>query len=153
MKNCKLSAVVAVSPERAWGFLSDFRNDVHWRKEIVRAELTSGEPGRPGSTYRQVARTGKREMQASLETTLAEPGRRVGFKNGDREAVAVWGTYQVKPQGEQTCVELDISLQPRGWLRLFEPLMGGFLKKTTARYLADLKAHLEARRVPGQPAQ
>jgi hypothetical protein len=28
-------------------------------------------------------------------------------------------------------------------VRLFEPFMGGALRKTTERYLADLKAHLE----------
>ena len=143
MKNHRSSILVERDCKTVYALLSDFRNDARWRHDVDSSTLISGEVGKPGARYEQSATRGKKKATATVEMTFARPGEAVGFQTVDAGPMAVSGTYSVQPEQSGTRVTFDITLSPRGWLKLFGPLMGPVLRKQTDRYLQDLKSALE----------
>jgi uncharacterized protein YndB with AHSA1/START domain len=141
MKQVTTRVVTPRSPEEVYAYLVDFDNQAEWRFDVLASERTGGETGEVGARYRQRVKQGRKEIDSDVELTEAEPHRRVAFRTLDGP-VTVTGTWRIEPQGDQTRIDTDVALQPHGFLKLFEPMMGPSLRKTAARYEAALAERL-----------
>ena len=110
---------------------------------LRRARLRAhrGATGQIGARYLQRVKQGRKEVDSDVELTEAEPHRRVAFRTHGGP-VTVSGAWQIEPQGDQTRIDTDVAIQPHGFVKLFEPMMGPSLRKTAARYEAALAERL-----------
>jgi hypothetical protein len=114
---------------QVFDFLVDFTNEPAWNPECLEVEQTSAGPIGVGSTYRARMRgVGK----VSTELTAYE--RPVRFATTERSWAATGNfEFRLTPRGEGTRVEIRMGLQPRGPMRLLQPLVrrmaDGFLAR------------------------
>lgn len=142
MKQVETRVTTPRSPEEVYAYLADFDNQAEWRFDVVSSELMSGEAGTPGARYRQLVKQGRKEVTSEVEVTEAEPHRRVAFRTVDDGPVTVSGVWKIEPDGDGTRVDSEVAIEPHGFLKLIEPLMGPTLRKTAARYEAALAERL-----------
>jgi len=122
------------SPQEVYEYLVDFERHPEWRFDVLESKLVQGETGRVGARYRQKVKQGRRELEANVELTEAEPGSRVGFRTLDEGPVTASGTYSIRGTGSGSEVVNDVTIEAHGFVRLFEPFMGPQLRKTSTRY-------------------
>jgi uncharacterized protein YndB with AHSA1/START domain len=129
-------------PREVYDYLVDFAKHPEWRFDVLESELVQGEIGRVGARYRQRVKQGRRELTTEVELTQAEPGRLVGFRTVDDGPVTASGTYSIGEAGGVTRLTNEVTIETRGFVRLFEPFMGPQLRKTAARYEQALSERL-----------
>lgn len=127
-----------------FSFVTNPDNERRWRRDVVEAQKTSAGPIGVGTMFRwMVAFMGRREM--TVEVTAFEPDRLVVFTT--RSA-----TMPLRPTITYLLEAVDgghrrftrrASIEPSGLFRLMAPLMGGFLRKTNAKHVDDLKRVME----------
>ena len=142
MKQVTTRVITPRSPEEVYAYLADFDNQAEWRYDVLASERTSGEVGRTGARYRQQVKQGRKEVVSDVELTEAEPHTRVAFRTVDDGPVTVSGAWRFEPQGERTRIDAEVAIEPHGFVKLFEPMMGPSLRKTAARYEAALAERL-----------
>ena len=142
MKQVQTNVTTSRTPEEVYAYLADFSNQAEWRFDVLESELAEGETGQVGAVYRQKVKQGKRELESMVETTQADAPRAVAFRTVDSNPVQVSGAWNIRRQGDDTHVVCDVAIEPKGFLRLFEPFMGPSLRKTAARYEQDLARQL-----------
>ncbi len=106
-------------PEEVFDFLVDFTNEPAWNPECLEVEKISPGPIGAGSTYRGRMRGVGR---VTMELSSYERPRR--FETVERSRVAAGHfEFQLTPLEGGTHVEIRMRLQPRGPMRLLQPLM------------------------------
>ena len=140
MKSHTASIEIRRTPDDVFGYLLDLSNEPHWRHDVDTSELAAGQPGASGARYRQTSKG----AAYTLEVTQVDAARRtLRFATVDATPVAVRGGYSVAGDGPAATATIEVQLHPSGVVKLFEPLMGPSLRKTTSRYLAQLRSELE----------
>lgn len=134
MKKVTAKVNTRKSPQEVYEYLVDFERHPEWRFDVLESKLVQGETGRVGARYRQKVKQGRRELEANVELTEAEPGSRVGFRTLDEGPVTASGTYSIRGTGSGSEVVNDVTIEAHGFVRLFEPFMGPQLRKTATRY-------------------
>lgn len=144
MKTVQTKVVTSRSPEDVYAYLVDFDNQPEWRFDVVSSELTAGETGVVGAHYSQRVIQNKKETGSEVELTEARPPSEVAFRTVDDGPITVSGSWHVAPKDGQTEVVCDVAMVTRGFVRLFEPMMGPQLRKIAARYQQTLSERLNA---------
>jgi hypothetical protein len=127
----QLSVTLEQQPERAFDFFVDFPNEPTWNPECLKVEKTSAGPVGVGTTY-----TGKMRRVGQITTEIVALDRPSSFSTVERSRGAE-GTFDFRftPYDGGTLMEITMRLQPRGPMRLLEPLM----RRMVPRMLADLR--------------
>jgi carbon monoxide dehydrogenase subunit G len=130
----QLAVTLEQPPERAFDFFVDFPNEPAWNPECLKVEKTSNGPIGVGTTY-----TGKMRRVGQIKTEIVALDRPNAFSTIERSRGAE-GTFDFRftPQDGGTRVEVTIRLQPRGPMRLLEPLM----RRMVPKMLADLPENM-----------
>jgi uncharacterized protein YndB with AHSA1/START domain len=117
-------------PERAFDFFVDFRNEPAWNPDCLTVEKISDGPIGVGTTF-----TGKMKRVGSSESEIVALERPRHCSVVDRSRAAA-GTFDFRftPHDDGTRVDVTMRMQPRGPMRLLQPLMARMVK----RMLADL---------------
>ena len=118
-------------PERAYEFFVDFPNEPAWNPECLKVEKTSAGPVRVGTTY-----AGKMRRVGQIKTEIVALDRPHSFSTVERSRGAE-GTFEFRftPHDGGTRMQVSVRLQPRGPMRLLEPLM----RRLVPKMLADLR--------------
>jgi uncharacterized protein YndB with AHSA1/START domain len=126
----RLEVTLEQPPERTFDFFVDFRNEPAWNPDCLTVEKTSDGPIGVGTTF-----TGKMKRIGPSESEIVALDRPGHCSVVDRSRGAE-GTFdfRFKPHDGGTRVEVTMRMQPRGPMRLLEPLMARMVK----RMLADL---------------
>ena len=141
MRTAVYTEPIARTPAEVWEFLTDRRNDVRWRREIVDVELIEGDPRVPGARYREIVEWEGIKSKVELTVPETSPGKRVVILSDDPgyRTRSVW-TFE--PQGETTLVTLSFSFEATGALSLAEPLLWKLVSRWLERDLPLLEGHL-----------
>jgi uncharacterized protein YndB with AHSA1/START domain len=143
MKQVQANVSTPRPPREVYDYLVDFANHPEWRFDVLESTLIQGETGRVGARYRQRIKQGRRELTTEVELTKAEPGREVAFRTVADGPVTARGTYRIsEASGGGSRLTNDVTIETRGFVRLFEPFMGPQLRKTSARYEQALSERL-----------
>lgn len=144
MKSVQTRVVTPKPAEDVYAYLADFNNQPEWRFDVLSSELTSGETGVVGARYKQRVVQNKKETDSLVELTEAEQPSAVAFRTFDDGPITVTGSWHIKPNGGNTEVLCDVAMTTRGFVRLFEPMMGPQLRKIATRYEQALSERLNA---------
>lgn len=121
-------------PEQVFDFLADFENEPAWNPECLEVVKTSSGPIGAGSTYRGRMRG---VGWVAMELSAYERPRRFATVERSRAATGNF-EFLLVPQGDGTSVEIRMRLQPRGPMRILQPL----LRRMASRFLADLPGYV-----------
>ena len=136
-------------PERAFGFFTDFPNEPAWNPECLMVEKTSAGPVGAGTTY-----TGKMRRVGQIKTQIVALDRPNSFSTVERSRGAE-GTFDFRftPYDGGTRVDVAMRLQPRGPMRLLEPLMRRMVPKMLADLPENMRRGIDAAdRAPQDPS-
>lgn len=143
MVNVEASTVINRPVEAVFAFVADLENHPTWETNFVEVKRVSPEPLGVGTVYQCVLRVPGQRVNSRIEITEFTPNQRISFR-GDRPASA-------KPVGSITFESLGngtkVTTLPRpemgGVFKLLEPLMAGYIKRSNAKHLDNLKTLLE----------
>jgi uncharacterized protein YndB with AHSA1/START domain len=136
----QLEVMLEQPPERAFDFFVDFRNEPAWNPDCVTVEKTSAGPIGVGTTF-----TGKMKRIGPSESEIVALDRPGHCSVVDRSRGAE-GTFDFyfTPQEGGTRVEVTMRMQPRGPMRLLEPLMARMVRRTLAGLPEKMRRGIDA---------
>jgi carbon monoxide dehydrogenase subunit G len=124
------------SVDEVYAFFLDIPNEPAWNPECLSVEQTSEGPIGTGSTF-----TGKMRGVGRIKTEILAADRPNRIATAERSAVAA-GTFEFRfePDGQGTRIHLAARLQPRGPMRLLQPLM----RRMSGKLMRELPEHMRA---------
>jgi uncharacterized membrane protein len=141
--NVEASTVINRSIETVFAFVADLENNPKWETNFVEVKRVSPGPLGAGTIYQCVLRVPGQRVTSRIEITEFHVNQRIGFR-GDRPASArPAGTITFEPADGGTRVTTLPRPEMGGIFKLLEPMMAGYIKRSNAKHLHNLKALLE----------
>jgi uncharacterized protein YndB with AHSA1/START domain len=136
----ELEATLQQPPEQAFDFFADFRNEPGWNPDCLMVEKTSEGPIGVGTTF-----SNKTKRIGRSESEIVAFDRPEHFSVVDRSRGAE-GTFDFRftPRNGGAHVSLSMRMQPRGPMRLLEPLMGRMVKGMLADLPEKMREGIDA---------
>lgn len=122
-------------------YMFDPRNDAEWTTGVLSATPLTPGPLRTGSRVDRTVRFLGRRFGYTYEVTAAEADRWVELAVEVPFPMRV--RYQLDPAGDATRVTIRARGEPRGFFRLFGPLLSPMVRRSIARDLELLRRRLE----------
>jgi len=144
MIDVEASTVINRPVEAVFAFVADLENNPRWETNFVEVKRVSPEPLGVGTIYQCVLRVPGQRVTSRIEITEFTPNQRIAFR-GDRPASAKpVGSITFEPQGSGTKVTTLPRPEMGGVFKLLEPMMAGYIRRSNAKHLQNLKTLLEA---------
>jgi carbon monoxide dehydrogenase subunit G len=113
------------APEKVFDFLVDFRNEPKWNSDCQSVEKTSPGPIGQGTTF-----SSRMKRVGRVETQIVDFQRPTHCSTHDRSRGMDGGLdFRLEPKNGGTELSLEAQMQPRGPMRLLEPVMRPMLKR------------------------
>jgi uncharacterized membrane protein len=142
--NVEASTVINRRVEAVFAFVADLENNPRWETNFVEVKRVSPEPLGVGTVYQCLLRVPGQRVTSRIEITEFMPNQRISFR-GDRPASAKpVGSITFEPLGNGTKITTLPRPEMRGVFKLLEPMMAGYIKRSNAKHLDNLKTLLEA---------
>lgn len=126
--------------EEVFDTAADSRNEPSFNPAMTQVELLTPEPIGVGSRFR--ARMGKAGMDMLVELTVFDRPHRLGSVTTS-SMMETSGTLSFTGDGGATVMAWDWQVRPKGWFRLFGPLVAPIGARMERSIWAGLKQHLE----------
>ena len=129
--------------EEVFAYVTDYRNDVHWRQGVTAMAVEPEESTRVGTRTKEVMRAYGRVLHTEAEITSFVQNQRSDFRaiNGP---MPVSGSRTVESRGKQTLFTYSIAGELDPFFSLIWPLMRKSYQRQIAGDLQRLKQVLEA---------
>jgi uncharacterized protein YndB with AHSA1/START domain len=134
---------VAAPPESVFAILDDTSRTPEWLERCTGIDTLDEGPNRAGTRLRYHYRDGRRTGSMDGEIAAREPGRLLTMHFLDR-MMDVTIDFRTAPMGEATSLTHEIDIRPRGFGRLFTPMIKRSLPKQTLDAMARLRALAES---------
>ncbi len=132
------------SPAEVFAFAGDYRNDPAWRTGVVEMVLEGANSPAVGVRTRETMRSMGRTAVTVAEITAFVESR-TGFRSISGP-VPCEGTRDFVRNSSGTRMTYSLTLRPKGFLRLIEPLFAAVFRNQVAGDMRRLKRLLEAGR-------
>ena len=141
---------VPVTAAEAFAYLSDVRNEIHWRESVVGSRYLDAEQPAVGVEGETVAEMGSQGVTMRWVISEFTPGESVSWTL-DGEPWRGGGSYRVTPTEGGCRVEAALVVRVKPHLRVLEPVLWFAFRKGLRGALARLAAILatHARPVDG----
>jgi uncharacterized protein YndB with AHSA1/START domain len=139
----QLETTLDQSPEEAFDFFVDFRNEPAWNPDCLMVEQTSRGPIAAGTTF-----SGRMRRVGRIETEIVELERPRRCATVERSHLAE-GTfdYRFTPRDGGTSVSVVMRIQPRGPMRLLEPFIARMMKSIASELPERMRRGIDAAKV------
>jgi uncharacterized protein YndB with AHSA1/START domain len=127
-------------PSDVFAYMVDPSKLATWQKNTVSA-MSDGPMG-PGTKIREVHRApGGKQIETLVEVVEYEPDRVFGMRI--TEGIPVHGQITLEPSDTGTRFRFRVYSQPKGVMRIAQPIMGTVLKWQFNQHCTNLKTVLE----------
>lgn len=138
-------------PAEVFAYLSDPTKLHEWRPNVLEV-IGYDPPVQAGSTYELVEKFMGRRMQVGQRVTAYEQDRLIEIETTSGSVLPAQ-RYSFEPNSEGgTWYTVHLEMRSKGFMRIFEPLMRGQVRKMMASYSENLKHNLEQMPRGDQPA-
>lgn len=145
MAQAQHRVVVERPPDEVFEFLTDLSNVPEWQSGAVEVREPDGAL-EVGTTYVEVLQFLGKRMEATIEVTELEPGRRFSLRTRSGPIpFEVRHTLEPANGGSATRVHVELQGEPGGLFKLAEPLVMRNAKRQLEGDFATLKEMVEAR--------
>jgi uncharacterized protein YndB with AHSA1/START domain len=134
---------VAAQPETVFAILDDTSRTPEWLSRCTGIDKLTDGPNRVGTKLRYHYQDGGRTGVMEGEITAHEPGRHLTMRYLDK-MMDVTVDFRTEPQGTGTALTHGIDIQPKGFGKVFTPMIKRSLPKQTLDAMAKLKAIAES---------
>jgi carbon monoxide dehydrogenase subunit G len=136
----ELEVSLSQSVDEVYAFFLDIPNEPAWNPECLSVEQTSQGPIAAGSTF-----TGRMRGVGRMTAEILAADRPVRIAMVERSAVAT-GTFEFRfePEGQGTRLHFSARVQPRGPLRMLQPLMRRKFGKLMRELPANMRRGIDA---------
>jgi carbon monoxide dehydrogenase subunit G len=145
MARAEHTVVVERPPDEVFEFLTDLANVPSWQSGSVGVQQPEGSL-EVGTTYVQILRFLGKRMNATLEVTEFEPGRRFTLKTVSGPVpFEVRHTLEPADGGGATRLRVELKGEPGGFFKLADSLVERNAQRQIERDFGTLKEMVEAR--------
>jgi hypothetical protein len=138
-------------PAEVFAFVSDMTNAPRWQNGLHEVRRLTPGPLRVGTEHDFVRRFAGREVASRNRFVAFESGRFVAFEF-PQGSITGRGSYQVEPDGHGgSLLTSRVELEPKGVLRLAQPVLARVLRRDVRRDDQALRTLLEGLPGPVQP--
>jgi uncharacterized membrane protein len=142
MAKIETSIVVNRPLEEVFAFTTNLENQLKYQPRLLEAKKTSEGPIGVGTTWRLVGKVLGQRMEFEQQCTEYELNRKfAGRPRSGPFALEERRTYEQVEGG--TRFNLTFDFQPRGFMKLAEPLLVSMLKRQAETDLMNLKKLME----------
>ena len=134
------STVIRCTPEAAFDYLSDLRNERAWNPRVETIEKTTAGPVGLGTTY---AAKWRSSPHVVVETVAYDRPRGWALHNGGPIEVTV--TCRLEPVAGGTELFAAFDARPHGWFRLLFPFFLLQMRREERANMAHVREVLERR--------
>lgn len=111
------STPIRCTPEQAFDYLSDMRNELEWNPAVESVEKVSDGPVAVGTRFRAKWKGGP-----PVDVTVVEYDRPRTWENHNDGPIAVNFKAHLEPITEGARLSVEFDARPHGWFRLIFPL-------------------------------
>jgi uncharacterized protein YndB with AHSA1/START domain len=134
---------IARPPTEVFGYVTDPAKLATWQTNTISAVAQDDQPFGLGTRVRELHRApGGKQLASLVEVSEYEPDRVFGLRMLEGP-LPIHARITLEPTELGTRVQLDAHGQPRGPMRLAQPILRLTLKRQFAGYCATLKQVLE----------
>jgi uncharacterized protein YndB with AHSA1/START domain len=144
MIDVEATTVIDRPVEAVFAFVADLENNPKWESNFIQVERVSPEPLGVGTVYRCVLRVPGQRVTSRVEITEFVPNQRISFRGDQPASAKPVGSITFEPHGNGTRVTTLPRPEMRGIFKLLEPMMAGYIKRSNAKHLHNLKTLLES---------
>jgi Polyketide cyclase / dehydrase and lipid transport len=134
------SVVIRCTPEQAFGYLSDLRNELEWNPACERMEKLTDGPIGPGTRFRA-----KWKLSSVVELEILEHDRPNGWTAHNGGPLEVTMTIRIDRVPDGTRLSTRFDARPHGFLRLIFPILLRKLRADEKANMGHIRTALERR--------
>jgi hypothetical protein len=131
---------IKCTPEEAFDYLVDLRNELEWNPRVEKMEKVTDGPIAVGTTYRA---KWKSSPWVDVECVRYERPLSWSYHNGGPIEVTFTARLEPTPAGARLHADFDAT--PHGWFRLIFPLFLRQMRKEERANMTHLRTALERR--------
>jgi uncharacterized protein YndB with AHSA1/START domain len=153
MPTLDLHVVLDVPPAAVFGVLTDWRANPLWERELRRYTLLSPEPLGVGSRLHWVRQIGPLRISGDLHITACDPPSLL-ISDIPAGPIPFRTIMRIEPtaDGARTSLRAQLTMTPRGPLRIATPLLAWNLRRQATGNLEALKTLVESGAHPRTPS-
>jgi uncharacterized membrane protein len=144
MININVDRVIKRPIEDVFSFVANFENHPKWEKNFQNVKLLSPAPTGVGTTYECEMKLPGQSVTSKFEITEFEPNRKISFEGEAAGPAKPKGSFLFETVPGGTKLTLCPRPEFRGFFRLLEPIMAGYIRKQNEDHLGNLKRLLES---------
>ena len=139
MRTYKRSEFIDLQPQTVFDFVTNQEKIPAWSPEVVKSEVATEGPLKPGSKLRQIRKRGQKEMRTVVEVIAHEPPKTHAVK---ARILGVDSTFAFSFNQENggTRVQFEAKIIGRGFGKLFERPLARMMENADDKLLERLKS-------------
>lgn len=134
---------VAAGPEQIFAILDDFNRTPEWLTRCTGIDKLTEGPNRVGTALRYHYKDGRRTGTMDGDVAAREQDRHLTLHFVDK-ITDVTVDFRVAPMGEETSLTHEITIQTKGFGKVFTPMIKRALPRQTLDAMTNLKALAES---------
>ena len=142
MVNVNVSKVIHRPVADVFSFVANFENHPRWETDFLEVNPIDAMSG-VGTTYQCVLKFPGRTAASKFVITEYEPNHKIAFVGEPAGPAIPKGSYLFEATKDGTKVTSQPRPEFRGFFRLLEPMMVGYIRKNNVEHLNNLKRLLE----------
>jgi hypothetical protein len=140
------SVVIRCTPEQAFDYLSDHRNELDWNPTCERMDKVTDGPVGSGTRFRA-----KWKLSPVVDLEILDYDRPHSWTAHNGGALEVTMTARLEPVPDGTRLSTDFDATPHGFLKLIFPILQRRLRTEEKANMGHIRAALERRHATNAP--
>jgi uncharacterized membrane protein len=144
MINVEASTVINRPVAEVFDFVANFENHPKWEMNFQKVKLLNSTPTGVGTTYQCELKLPGQSATSKFEITEYEANKKIAFEGEAAGPAKPKGSFLFQSVTGGTKLTLLPRPEFRGFFKLLEPMMAGYIRKQNEEHLSNLKRLLEA---------
>ncbi|HEX9385610.1 MAG TPA: SRPBCC family protein [Anaerolineales bacterium] len=143
MVSVEISIIINRPVADVFTYVANFENHPKWETDFQEVKLLTAMPSGVGTTYRCVLKFPGQTATSKFEITEYDLNRKISFVGEPAGPAVPKGSFLFESVGNGTKITSLPRPEFRGFFRLLEPMMAGYIRKNNVTHLNNLKQLLE----------
>jgi len=144
MINVQESIVINRPVDEVFAFVANFENHPKWESNFQKVKLLTSTPSGVGAQYQCDMKLPGQTATSKFEITEYQVNKKIVFEGEPAGPAKPDGSFLFEAVPGGTKITLVPQPKFRGFFKLLEPMMAGYVRKQNQDHLKKLKSILEA---------
>jgi len=143
MINVQANAIINRPVEEVFAFVANFENHPKWEMNFQKVKLLPVAPTGVGTTYQCDLKLPGQSASSKFEITEYVPNQKIAFEGEAAGPAKPNSSFLFESVPGSTKITLVPQPEFRGFFKLLEPMMAGYIRKQNEEHVGNLKRLLE----------